>query len=55
LRNDIPFKSFIVYEDINNINSKDRNRLLSASDKQFPNFEDFTKNGEKFMQREATG
>jgi hypothetical protein len=55
LRNEIPFKSFIVYEDINNINSKDRNRLLSASDKQFPNFEDFTQNGEKFMQREATG
>ncbi len=43
LRNDISFKSFIVYEDINNINSKDRNRLLSASDKQFPSFDDFKK------------
>jgi len=44
-----------VYEDINNINSKDRNRLLSASDKQFPSFDDFKKNGEQFISREATG
>ncbi len=55
LRNDLIFKSFIVYEDINNINSKDRNRLLSASDKQFPSFEDFKENGENFLQRETTG
>ncbi|TSA24479.1 DUF1828 domain-containing protein [bacterium] len=55
LRNDLIFKSFIAYEDINNINAKDRNRLLSASDKQFPNFEDFKENGENFLQREATG
>ncbi len=53
LRNDLAFKSFIVYEDINNINSKDRNRLLSASDKQFPDFEDFKCNGENFLKRET--
>jgi len=53
LLNNLAFKSFIVYEDINNINSKDRNRLLSASDKQFPNFEDFKYNGENFLKRET--
>ncbi|MCF7792492.1 MAG: DUF1828 domain-containing protein [Candidatus Cloacimonetes bacterium] len=52
-RNNLNFKSFIVYEDINNINAKDRNRLLSASDKQFPSFEDFKLHGEQFIRREA--
>jgi len=49
---DIDFISYIVYEDINNIAEKDRNRLLSASHKQFPDFEDFKLNAEKFFRQE---
>jgi len=55
LRNNVGFRSFVVYEDIDKVNPKDRNMLLRASDKQFPNFDDFKQQGEIFVKREATG
>lgn len=48
------FKSFIVHDDFEKLPKKDRTRLTSASDKQFPSLEDFNKNAKTFLEREAT-
>lgn len=50
----IPFKSYIVHQDFDGLPKKDRIRLLSASDKQFPTLSDFIKNVSNFLEREAT-
>jgi hypothetical protein len=52
---DLPFTSFVVYEDFDNISKKDRNRILSATSKQFPSLEDFMSNGEAFLKQELVG
>lgn len=53
LRVDLRFKSYIVHEDFEKITRKDRSRLTSACDKQFPSLDDFTQNATKFLDREA--
>lgn len=49
----LPFRSCVVYEDIDNLGRKDRNRILSATDKQFPSLDDFRQNGVDYFSREA--
>ena len=49
----IPFKSFVVHEDFENIGRKDRNRITSAADKQFISLDDFKENAEQVFEREA--
>lgn len=51
---ELKFKSFIVHEDFEKLPKKDRSRLTSACDKQFPSLEDFNKNAVKFLEREAS-
>ena len=54
LRVDLRFKSYIVHEDFEKITRKDRSRLTSACDKQFPSLDDFNQNARKFLDREAS-
>ena len=49
----IPFKSFVVHEDFENLNRKDRSRITSAADKQFISLDDFKDNAEQVLEREA--
>jgi len=49
----IPFKSFVVHEDFDNLSRKDRNRITSAADKQFPSFDDFRNNAKLVFEREV--
>ena len=52
-RREIPFKSVIVHQDFESgITKKDRTRITSASDKQFPSLDDFRENGPRFFERE---
>jgi hypothetical protein len=54
LRRGIPFKSVAVHEDFEaGISRKDRLRITSACDKQFPSLEDFRENGRQYFAREA--
>jgi uncharacterized protein DUF1828 len=48
----LDFRSFIVLEDLENLSKKDQIRLLSASDKLFPNLDDFKFNAKSFLERE---
>ncbi|MCH8487894.1 MAG: DUF1828 domain-containing protein [Candidatus Cyclonatronum sp.] len=50
----LPFKSYIVHHDFEQLPKKDRTRIMSASDKQFPNLADFTENARLFLEREST-
>jgi hypothetical protein len=49
----IPFKSFVVHEDFENLTKKDRSRITSAADKQFISLDDFKANGAQVLGREA--
>jgi hypothetical protein len=49
----IPFKSFVVHEDFENLSRKDRRRITSAADKQFISLDDFKANAEQVLEREA--
>jgi hypothetical protein len=49
----LPFKSFVVHEDFDNLSRKDRSRITSAADKQFISLEDFRENAEQVFEREA--
>lgn len=52
LRQKISFRSAVVYEDFNTLNQKDRNRILSATDKQFHDYDDFTAKSFDYFERE---
>ena len=53
-RRRIPFKGVMVHQDFDSgITRKDRTRITSASDKQFPSLDDFRENGPQFFEREA--
>jgi hypothetical protein len=49
----VPFKSFVVHEDFENLGKKDRSRITSAADKQFISFEDFKENALQTFERET--
>lgn len=49
----MPFKSYVVHEDFEGLPKKDRTRITSASDKQFPSLEDFRTNAETYFERDA--
>ena len=49
----MPFKSFVVHEDFENLSRKDRSRITSAADKQFISLDDFKANAEQVLEREA--
>jgi hypothetical protein len=49
----VPFKSFVVHEDFENLGRKDRSRITSAADKQFISLDDFKANAEQVLEREA--
>ena len=51
---DLKFKGFIVHEDFDKLGSKDRNRITSATDKQFTSLDDFKMNAIRIFKREAT-
>lgn len=53
LRESIPFRSVIVHEDFDSLTAKDRRIITNIADKQFTNFEDFTKNAKDFFARES--
>ena len=53
MKKKIPFKSFVVHEDFENLGRKDRSRITSAADKQFPSLDDFKDTAEQFFEREA--
>jgi len=54
LRRRIPFKSVVVHEDFEaGISGRDRQRITSACDKQFPSLDDFRENARQFFAREA--
>jgi hypothetical protein len=49
----LPFKSVMVHQDFESgISKKDRIRITSAADKQFPSLDDFRENGLAFFERE---
>jgi hypothetical protein len=49
----LPFKSFVVHEDFEELGRKDRNRITSAADKQFISLDDFKENAQQVLEREA--
>jgi len=49
----LKFKGFVVHEDFDGLSKKDRNRITSATDKQFVSIEDFRTNAEQVFEREA--
>lgn len=52
-RRGIPFKGVMVHQDFESgLTKKDRTRITSASDKQFPSLDDFRENGPQFFERE---
>lgn len=50
----LPFKSVIVHEDFDKLSRKDRTRLTSACDKQFPSLQDFQINSIEYFERELS-
>jgi hypothetical protein len=52
-RANLPFKGYVVHDDFEALPAKDRKRITSAADKQFPSFEDFRENAKKVLLREA--
>ena len=55
LTRNIPFKSAVVYEDIESLSKLGKRLILSRTDKQFPDFEDFKANSDQFLSRELSG
>lgn len=52
-RRGIPFRGVMVHQDSEtNIGKKDRMRITSAADKQFPTLDDFRENGPAWFERE---
>jgi hypothetical protein len=52
-RRRLPFKSVMVHQNFESgITKKDRTRITSAADKQFPSLDDFRENGALFLERE---
>lgn len=49
----LPFKSIAVHESFDQLSRKDRARLTSAVDKQFPDLADFKLNAVQYLEREA--
>lgn len=49
----LKFKGFVVHEDFDGLSKKDRNRITSATDKQFISLDDFRQNAEQVLEREA--
>lgn len=49
----LPFKSIAVHENFDQLSRKDRARLTSAVDKQFPDLADFKLNAVQYLEREA--
>lgn len=47
----LPFTSMAVHDDIDSLPKKDRSRLLSATDKQFPSLDDFRANAAGYLER----
>ncbi|MCF6147638.1 MAG: DUF1828 domain-containing protein [Candidatus Kuenenia sp.] len=52
MNENINFRSVIILENIDVLGKKDIARLMSVSDKEFPSFDDFKENGEKYFERE---
>ncbi len=50
----IRFTGCVVHENMEELPSKDRRRLTSAADKQFPSFDDFRVNAKGFLARESS-
>lgn len=48
----IPFRSFIIHEDMDALSAFYRRQITNASDKQFASLEDFKAQGAQFIQRE---
>ena len=48
----LPFRSMAVHENFEELNRKDRQRILSAVDKHFPTLDDFKKRGPLMFERE---
>lgn len=49
----IPFRSVIVHQDFESLPRKDRVRITSAADKQFPSLDDFKSKATEWFEREA--
>lgn len=49
----LKFKGFAVHEDFDVLSRKDRNRITSATDKQFVSLDDFRQNAVQVLEREA--
>lgn len=49
----LKFKGFVVHEDFDGLSKKDRNRITSATDKQFISLDDFRANAQQVLEREA--
>ena len=52
-RAQLKFKGFVVHEDFDNLSKKDRNRITSATDKQFTSLDDFKDNASQVFEREV--
>jgi len=50
----LAFTSMAVHEDFDSLTSKDRSRITSAVDKQFPSLDDLQQNARAFLEREAS-
>ena len=51
-RANLRYKGCVVHEDIEKLPAKDRKRLTSAADKQFPSFDDFREKVASYLKRE---
>ena len=47
----LPFRSVIIHEDIDSLSRFNRRQITNVSDKQFYSFEDFTTEGEAYLDR----
>src|SRR3989339_574847 len=48
----LKFRSLIVFENYENVSKKDFKRLMSASDKEFPSFDEFQNHAVEYLERE---
>jgi len=53
-KNDIPFRSLVVHEDLDGLTSFNKKQLINVSDKQFCTLEDFKAYGLAYIQRELS-
>src|SRR5690606_24395186 len=52
-REQLKFKGYVVHDDFEAIPAKDRKRITSAADKQFPSFDDFRERARSVLLREV--